>query len=296
MANEETVGLRIIEEAFKLPMVKVDRRAFLIQTFQGKVSDIEGLIEKGPQAFLSKEMLDREAQKCIQSITLKSSAVSLATGLPGGIAMAATILADILQFFGYSLRLAQEISYIYGFKDLMGENGELSEEAKNTLILYLGIMLGVTSAGSAVRAMSGKLSTQALKKIPQKALTQTLYYPVIKRVLGIFGTKLTKNTFAKGISKAVPVVGGVVSGGINYLSMKPMATKLQTELGKNVAYTEESLQQDLDILEGEFEEVSSDIASSDTVLSQLERLSHLLEKNMITEEEFQQLKQELLKK
>ena len=36
MANEETVGLRIIEEAFKLPMVKVDRRAFLIQTFQGK--------------------------------------------------------------------------------------------------------------------------------------------------------------------------------------------------------------------------------------------------------------------
>ena len=28
MANEETVGLRIIEEAFKLPMVKVDRRAF----------------------------------------------------------------------------------------------------------------------------------------------------------------------------------------------------------------------------------------------------------------------------
>ncbi|RXW93276.1 bacteriochlorophyll 4-vinyl reductase, partial [Enterococcus faecium] len=127
--------------------------------------------------------------------------------------------------------------------------------------------------------------TQALKKIPQKALTQTLYYPVIKRVLGIFGTKLTKNTFAKGISKAVPVVGGVVSGGINYLSMKPMATKLQTELGKNVMYTEESLQQDLDILEGEFEEVSSDIVSSDTVLSQLERLSHLLETNMITEEE-----------
>ena len=82
-------------------------------------------------------------------------------------------------------------------------------------------MLGVTSAGSAVRAMSGKLSTQALKKIPQKALTQTLYYPVIKRVLGIFGTKLTKNTFAKGISKAVPVVGGVVSGGINYLSTRP---------------------------------------------------------------------------
>lgn len=168
MANEETLGLKIIEEAFKLPMVKIDRRAFLIQTFQGKVSDIEGLIEKGPQAFLSKETLDREAQKCIQSITLKSSALSLATGLPGGVAMAATIPADLLQFFGYSLRLAQEISYIYGFKDLRGAKGELSEEAKTTLILYLGIMLGVTSAGSAVRVLSGKLSAQALKKFPKK--------------------------------------------------------------------------------------------------------------------------------
>ena len=144
--------------------------------------------------------------------------------------------------------------------------------------------------------LSGKLSAQALKKIPQKALTKTLYYPVIKRVLAIFGTKLTKNTFAKGISKAVPVVGGVFSGGINYVSMKPMATKLKIELGKNATYTEEGLQQDLDILEGEFEEVSTDIVSSDTILSQLERLSDLLKMKMITEEEFQQLKQELLKK
>ena len=33
--------------------------------------------------------------------------------IPGGIAMAATIPADTLQFFGVALRLAQEISYIY---------------------------------------------------------------------------------------------------------------------------------------------------------------------------------------
>lgn len=78
--------------------------------------------------------------------------------------------------------------------------------------------------------------------------------------------------------------------------MKPMATKLKIELGKNATYTEEGLQQDLDILEGEFEEVSTDIVSSDTILSQLERLSDLLKMKMITEEEFQQLKQELLKK
>lgn len=51
--------------------------------------------------------------------------------------------------------------------------------------------------------------------------------PVIKKVLAVFGTKLTKATFAKGFSKVVPVVGGVVSGGLNYFSMKTMATKLK---------------------------------------------------------------------
>ena len=56
--------------------------------------------------------------------------------------MAATIPADIAQFYGYSLKLAQEISYIYGYHDLWNNQDELTEEAKNTLILYLGIMLG----------------------------------------------------------------------------------------------------------------------------------------------------------
>ena len=82
--------------------------------------------------------------------------------------MAATIPADIAQFYGYSLKLAQEISYIYGYHDLWNNQDELTEEAKNTLILYLGIMLGVTSAGSVVRILSNRLSIQALKRLPQK--------------------------------------------------------------------------------------------------------------------------------
>jgi len=58
-------------------------------------------------------------------------------------------------------------------------------------------------------------------------LTKTLYYPIVKKVLAIFGTKLTKSSFAKGISKVIPVVGGVVSGGLNLASMKPMANRLK---------------------------------------------------------------------
>ena len=30
---------------------------------------------------------------------------------------------------------------------------------------------------------------------------------------------MTKDTFAKGASKAIPILGGVISGGLTYMSM-----------------------------------------------------------------------------
>ena len=223
MEENESIALKVINESLKLPLVKVNRNEFLMKTFAGEVKNINRLIAEGPDKCLSKEELDKIAQNRINVITTQSSALSFATGIPGGLAVAATIPADLAQFYAYTLKLAQEISYIYGYEDIWSEQDELSEEAKDTLILYLGIMLGVTSAGSAIRIVSNKLSAQALAKIPQSALTKTIYYPLLKKVLSVFGTKLTETTFAKGVSKVIPFVGGIVSGGLNYFSMKPTA-------------------------------------------------------------------------
>ena len=42
----------------------------------------------------------------------RTTALSFAAGIPGGLAMAATIPADVAQFFGMALRLAQELAYL----------------------------------------------------------------------------------------------------------------------------------------------------------------------------------------
>jgi len=309
--NDESLALKVINESLKLPLVKVNRSEFLVKTFGEQVIDHNKLINEGPQTLFSQQELDKKAQNRINAIVSQSSAISFATGIPGGFTMAATIPADVAQFYGYSLRLAQEISYIYGYADIWNDQDELSEDAKNTLILYLGIMLGVSSAGSAVRVLSSKLSAQALRKLPQKALTKTIYYPIIKKVLALFGTKLTKATFAKGVSKVVPVLGGIVSGGINYLSMKPMANKLKEELRKSLDYTEDELMNDLKILKEEDVEVitpnqniekvdSSEgidmVDTSEDILEKIEKAYELFEKKIISEEEFVEMKKNLLKK
>ncbi|MBP5835475.1 EcsC family protein [Lactiplantibacillus plantarum] len=249
--NKESVALNVINESLKLPFIKVDRSDFLTKTFSNKIDDMPKLFKEGPQAFFSKEELDRIASNVINSNVLKSSSISFASGLPGGVAIAATIPADMAQFYGYSLKLAQEISYVYGYQDIWTNQDELTEDAKNTLILYLGIMFGVSSAGSTIRILSNKLALQALKQLPNKTLTKHLYFTILKKVLAIFGTKLTKATFAKGVSKVIPVVGGVLSGSMNYLSLKPMANKLKDELGKSVNYTQQDFEQDIKILNEE---------------------------------------------
>lgn len=246
--TEDSLALNVINESLKLPFIKVDRTEFLTKTFSNKIDDMPKLLREGPQAFFSKEELDRIASNVIKSNVLQSSSISFASGLPGGIAIAATIPADMAQFYGYSLKLAQEISYVYGYQNIWANQGELTEDAKNTLILYLGIMFGVSSAGSTIRILSNKLAIQALKQLPNKTLTKHLYFTILKKVLAIFGTKLTKATFAKGVSKVIPVVGGVLSGSMNYLALKPMANKLKDELGKSINYTQKDFEQDIKIL------------------------------------------------
>ena len=296
--NNESLALKVVNESLKLPFIKIDRSEFLIKKFGEQVDDIQKLIDEGPQVFFSKEELDESAIEVINANVLQSSSLSFASGLPGGFAMAATIPADIAQFYGYSLKLAQEISYIYGYNNMWSDQGELTEDAKNTLILYLGVMLGVTSAGAAVRILSNKMALQALKKIPQKALTKTIYYPIIKKVMVIFGTKLTKATFAKGVSKFIPLFGGAVSGTMNYISLKPMANRLKDELGKNINYTTKDFEQDIKILNDEDVIITnSDVEYDDeNYLKQLEKLSDLLEKNIITEQEFQKMKKSIIDK
>ena len=159
-------------------------------------------------------------------------------------------------------------------------------------------MFCVQGASEAVRLISVQLSKTALKKLPHTALTKTIYYPIIKKVMVIFGTKLTKATFAKGVSKFIPLVGGAVSGTMNYISLKPMANRLKDELGKNINYTTKDFEQDIKILNDEDVIITnSDVEYDDeNYLKQLEKLSDLLEKNIITEQEFQKMKKSIIDK
>lgn len=63
-----------------------------------------------------------------------------------------------------------------------------------------------------------------------KALTKGTIYPIVKSVSKWFGVKMTKGVFAEFFKKAIPVVGGVLGGGLTYATFKPCCEKLRKVL------------------------------------------------------------------
>jgi len=154
--------------------------------------------------------------------------------------MAATIPADIMQNFAFTLRLAQQLAYIYGFENLFSEDNEMNEKTRNTLITFLGIMFAATGSGTVLRAIAPNIGKYAARQIVKAPLTKTAWYPMLKKITSVVASKtITKKGVTEFATKAIPVVGGVISAGVNVATMVPMANRLKNELRKYYLSEEE---------------------------------------------------------
>ncbi|MGI6170571.1 MAG: bacteriochlorophyll 4-vinyl reductase [Butyricicoccus sp.] len=304
----------VISTAIQIPGVKVNREAFLLDQFKKSPLELRNtIIEVGPiEAGCSQSELKRKSKKLVNDRTAFSSGASFLAGLPGGVAMTATIPGDVLQFYGVSLRMAQEIAYLYGEKDLW-ENDSLDiDGVTNQLILYCGVMLGASGASQTVRVLSSSLSKQIAKKLPQKALTKTFWFPIVKSISTAFGFRMTKQIFAKGVSKAVPIIGGVVSGGITLATMRPMGMRLVDVLEQaHFSYSQADFDADWQEIVAECENINNEAESvndnekqvekeakntSKSVLEEIAQAKQLLDTGIISETEFSEIKAKLIAK
>jgi hypothetical protein len=91
-------------------------------------------------------------------------------------------------------------------------------------------MNGVAGANNAIKAMAKALAIGVEKKLLNTVLTKGAFYPFVKAVMKWFGVKLTKAAFAGFFKKVIPVVGGVVGGGLTFVTFKPCCMRLKGAL------------------------------------------------------------------
>jgi hypothetical protein len=225
----------IIVLAIKAPGVHITRANFLkkelFKNYPQEVID-KAIATTPAQAGIPSKEIDKIADEVIKFERNCVSGISAALGAPGGWAMAATIPADIIQYYGYTLRATQKLLYLYGFPEIdSDEEGlQLDSQTINQIILCLGVMNGVAGANNAIKGMAKALAVGVEKKLLNAALTKGTFYPLVKAIAKWFGVKMTKSLFAGFFKKAIPVVGGIVGGGITFFTFKPCCYRLKNVL------------------------------------------------------------------
>lgn len=217
------------------PGIKVNRADFLqkelMKNHPQEVIDL-AISHNPAYAKIQSSEVDKIADEVIKFERNCVSGISAALGAPGGVAMVATIPADLVQYYGYMLRATQKLMYLYGFPEIDTTEKEhrFDSETMNLLIICLGVMYGVQGTNAALKAMATALGKGVEKKLMKTALTKGTIYPIVKSVSKWFGVNMTKQVFSGFFKKAIPVVGGVIGGGITYLSFKPCCDKLKASL------------------------------------------------------------------
>lgn len=226
----------MIENVGKIPGMRIEREAYLKNCFKN-MSELQRIINEGPiKAGVSVKEVGRLAKKAINYECNTATMTSFVTGIPGGIFMAGTIPADVLQFYGHAFTIVQKLMYLYGWEeDIFDKRGEIDDATKAMVTLYLGMMCGVKTASVALV----KMATASTSKIVKGAIGKATIQGVIKggamrtAIIKIFKTMGIRATVKGGLKawgKIVPIIGGVFSATVTMATFKPMAYRLKKYL------------------------------------------------------------------
>ena len=205
----------VLAVAVELPGVKIEREEFLQKNFSSRFNReiVARIVQTSPiRAGVNESVLYEIARECINYEQKKVSALSFVMGgggLPG-------IPADLAQYFAHVLRISQKLAYIYGYPEIRSIEGSMDEKTQEIILLFIGVMYGVSGANKVIAEISKLLGDKVGKDILRAALTKTAWYPLLQQVCKQVGIKVTKDALSKTTTKVFPVIGGVVSAGISY--------------------------------------------------------------------------------
>lgn len=140
---------------------------------------------------------------------------------------------EVIELLFYSFILLQKLMFLYGQwdDDFFDSVGEMTEDARNVTIVYIGYMLGVEAATKVVGNIVAKATSRGfiIKTLIKSALGREMIIKIVRAI----GIKSTAKAVSAG-SKAIPILGAVVSGGITLISFAPMANRLKVTLSKMI--------------------------------------------------------------
>ncbi|MBM7616553.1 hypothetical protein JOC36_000086 [Weissella uvarum] len=234
MKDKYVLANQTIAALVKIPTVQVDRKNFLKDQFKGD-PNLKRILAEGPQAVYSADELRDMANDIIKDNVGKAATTSILAGLPSNpLIMLGTGAADVAQFFGLSLRMAQQLAYLFGSDELFSAKSKLTDAEEERLLALLGAMFGVSGAAAVLFVGSKRIAEPIGTKLAGKAAMKAVGHPVIKKIGHAVGSRIFHQSLGQTLTKSVPVIGAVSSGALTYVTFKPMGARLADLLAENL--------------------------------------------------------------
>jgi hypothetical protein len=229
----------VLAQAVLLPGTRIDRIDYLAKTLGPKYIHpiVRASINVTPAAAgLSNKQIEKIAKRSIGQDGRRTTALSFAAGIPGGVAAAATIPADLIQFYGYLIRSIQKLSYLYGWRDLVYiTEGEPDIATAGALVVFLGVMAGIPEADAALARLARLRSAGATDDQLRQVMAERSMAPQIKLISDGLTRRMARRLTGQVAGHAIPLVGGIVSGVMTGSGFDEMARRLLKELKRHGA-------------------------------------------------------------
>lgn len=211
---------------------RVDRERFLrAQLAEHGLSahTIERALLSSPLAAgVSPDVVEAIAEAAISSETKRASAISFGTGIPGGLAVLAAVPTDIAQFYVHAYRVMQKASYAYGWPSLDELDGD---DDLQQIALFLGVMLDVKGAQSSLSAFARALGIPAFDREARRgAFVRLSQARAVRDVYKKIGAQIARRNVARQATKWIPIVGGIVSGSMTFMTLSRQSSRLLATL------------------------------------------------------------------
>ena len=225
---------------------RVDREEFLQEALKENCSaEVIGktILTSPIESEIPRYVVADIARKISDDHLMKVTGLSFAAGLPGGLAMAGTIPADLIHFFVNAIKVAQKLAYLYGWKDFFETETDISEETLSKITLFTGVMFGAPNAEKALdtyKQTDNDDNTKDIKigfsnlevdfNFSQSTIREHGILQLVQYIAKWIGVRIVRQRFSSGAMRIVPIIGGIVSGGLSYLSFKDMTSRLHDYL------------------------------------------------------------------
>lgn len=224
----------VVHQAMRMPGVEVNRASYLTNAIGPKhdAYTVGVAIDTTPaKAGITDKEIARMAKHSIGVEARRTTALSMAAGLPGGAAAAATIPADLIQFYAHLIRMIQKLSYLYGWRDLVHIMGEDTDMATaRALVMFLGVMAGDEQADKLLGNLAARRRAGESIENLRYSLCEKWGSAKVESISLALGKRMAHRLTGQVAGKAVPVLGMVISGGISFAGFGDMAKRLHRQL------------------------------------------------------------------